>query len=83
MNEYINTDFLKAIKSCVLKKGVSKDGADYLYLDLGFTNGYKKRVFINSEAEFAIRNAYETMVKANKSRDDFKRDLEEDTDSLF
>ncbi len=80
MNEYINKDFKKALSSLVLNEGTSKEGSKYLYLELEFTNGYKKRVFINSEAEFAVRNAYDTLEKAEKSRRDFRSEFEDDID---
>lgn len=72
-SKYINKNIIKVLKSLDIKQGTSKEGSSYLYLDLVFNNGYAKRVFINNESMFAIRNAVDLMTAqaGNESATDF------------
>lgn len=54
--KYNNTDLKNGLNSLILKRGVSKEGSEYYYLNLDFKNGYEKRVFLNNESLFAIRD---------------------------
>lgn len=67
-SKYLNKNITKVISSLELKSGKSKEGSDYLYLDLAFINGYSKRIFLNNESMFAIRNAIDNL--AQKSGND-------------
>lgn len=62
--KYYNRDFKAALASVELKTGTSKEGNPYTYLNLVFINGYSKRLFLNDEALFALRNAIDTLASS-------------------
>lgn len=71
MEEYVDKDLKGAVKKLVLKQGVSKEGNGYYYLELSFNNGYSKRIFLNSESQFAITNAIDVMETTRQLDKDF------------
>lgn len=61
MDKYINKDLTKGVSSLRVCEGVSKDGVKYQYLDLVFTNGFNKRIFIDSREQFGIVNLIQSL----------------------
>lgn len=50
-------DIIGSISTITLGEGKSKAGNTYHFLDILFINGYKNRVFLNSDAMFGIEDA--------------------------
>lgn len=65
LSKYINADLTESIQSFTVKSGTSKEGQPYCYLELTLINGYKARIFANSDATFAYSNAFE-LLELNK-----------------
>ena len=65
-NPILNEDLKKAISSAVIKEGKTKEGNTYTYIDLEFANGYTKRVFVNSDSLFGLKDALVFITKNDK-----------------
>lgn len=60
MENYLEKNYIKAIESLTCKQGIAKEsGNPYYYIDLLLKNGYKKKIFLNSESQFAFTNAFD------------------------
>lgn len=59
--DYENINLIESISSFIVKKGKSKEGTDYYYLDLAFVNGFNKRLFISQTEMFGFLNAFEQL----------------------
>lgn len=59
LNDIQNKNLLSAVREVIPKKGKTKDGLEYDYLDLVFVNGWSKRVFLGSDGAFGLLNAAE------------------------
>jgi hypothetical protein len=57
------TNLLSKLKDVQLETLTSKAGKPYTTVTYFYVNGYKHRVFLNDEQEFAIRNAEESTNK--------------------
>lgn len=55
-----NRDLRKSLASLTVVQGTAKDSGNVYYaIELGFINGYKKRIFLRSDEQFAWVNAFE------------------------
>lgn len=61
LKDYLNQDLTDSIKLLSVKQGKTKDGTDYLYLELAFINGFTKRIFVNSSEMFGFLNAFQSL----------------------
>lgn len=68
--KYLGQDYVKAIRSIQVKQGTTKEGSIYYYLSLLFINGYEYRMFLKSDQQFAVSNAFE-LLNTQKSVDSF------------
>lgn len=61
LSDYENINLIESISSLSVKKGKSKEGTDYFYLDLVFVNGFSKRIFVYQQEMFGFLNAFEQL----------------------
>lgn len=66
LNDIQGKNLISAVDKVIPKKGKTKDGMEYDYLDLVFKNGWSKRVFLGSDGAFGLLNAAE-LVKTNRN----------------
>lgn len=58
--KYHNRDLRGAIQGLTVIQGTAKDSGNIYYaIELTFINGYKKRIFLRSDEQFAWVNAFE------------------------
>ena len=65
LSKYHNRDLTKSINNLTVVQGTSKEGKVYFAIEITFINGYKKRIFLRSDEQFAWCNAFD-MIDANK-----------------
>lgn len=65
LSKYHNRDLTKSINNLTVVQGTSKEGNVYFAIEITFINGYKKRIFLRSDEQFAWCNAFD-MIDANK-----------------
>ena len=60
LSKYLGrTDLVNSIADLKVVSGLSKSNTTYYCLELSFTNGYSRRLFLNDAETFAITNAFE------------------------
>lgn len=62
MSKYLNKDLKKVLSSMEVVQGTAKDSGNLYYaIELTFINGYKKRLFLRSDEQFAWTNAFDML----------------------
>lgn len=62
MSKYINRDLKGAIAKIEVVQGTAKDSGNIYYaIEMSFINGYKKRIFLRSDEQFAWCNAFDQL----------------------
>lgn len=61
LNDIQGKNLVSTVEALIPKKGKTKDGMEYDYLDLVFKNGWTKRVFVGSDGVFGVLNAAELL----------------------
>ena len=61
MDKYINQEMKNVIQSVQFKKGKTKEGTEYTYLNLTLINGYNHRIFLRDAEQFAFFNAFDVL----------------------
>lgn len=70
MSKYLNKDLTAAIAMLRVSQGTAKEtGNLYYFVELEFINGFKKRIFLKSDEQFAWCNAFDVLL--NAEADDF------------
>ena len=60
--KYMGQNLKGIISSINVVQGTAKDsGNTYYCIEMGFINGYKKRLYLRAEEQFAWVNAFETL----------------------
>lgn len=58
--DYHNRDLRKVISNLTVASGTAKESGNiYYYIEMTLINGYKKRIFVNSDEAFAWINAFD------------------------
>lgn len=58
--KFHNRDLRKSIQNLTVVQGTAKESGNIYYaVELTFINGYKKRIFLRSDEQFAWVNAFE------------------------
>lgn len=60
MEQYINKELKDCISSMQFKKGKTKEGNEYTYLNIILINGYNHRIYLRDAEQFAFFNAIDS-----------------------
>lgn len=82
LNDIQGKNLVSAVEAVIPKKGKTKDGLEYDYLDLVFKNGWSKRVFLGSDGAFGVLNAAE-LLKSEATAGSQPASLEEKSNLPF
>lgn len=62
LSQYMGRDLKKAISGLEIVQGVARNTGDpYYAVEIAFINGYKKRIFLRSDEQFAWTNAFDLL----------------------
>lgn len=71
LQKYMGRNLKNIINDIQVVQGTAKDSGNLYYaIELSFVNGYKKRLFLKSDEQFAWVNAIETLVTVNQMDSD-------------
>lgn len=63
LQKYLGKDMKGVIAGLEVVQGTAKDsGNTYYAIEISFINGYKKRLFLRSDEQFAWTNAFEQLL---------------------
>lgn len=66
LQNYLNRDLRGVIAGLTVVQGKAKEtGNIYYAVEISFINGYKKRLFLRSDEEFAWINAFDQLQTQN------------------
>lgn len=69
LQKYHNRDLRGAVQGLTVVQGTAKESGNIYYcIEITFINGFKKRIFLRSDEQFAWCNAFE-MLETNNSLD--------------
>ena len=63
LQKYLNQELKGIVQSIVVIQGTAKDSGNIYYaIEMTFINGYKKRIFLRNDEQFAWVNAFDQLV---------------------
>lgn len=72
LSKYMDRELKGAIRTVRVNQGKAKDSGNiYYYIELGFNNGFTKRVFLSSDESFAWCNAFDLLETENVIQNEF------------
>lgn len=72
LSKYINKDLKGVIADLQVVQGTAKDSGNIYYaIEISFINGYKKRLFLRSDEQFAWTNAFDQLLTQKQVEAEF------------
>lgn len=63
LSNYLNKDLKGVISNLQVVQGTAKDSGNIYYaIEISFINGYKKRLYLRSDEQFAWTNAFDQFL---------------------
>lgn len=63
LSNYLNKDLKGVISNLQVVQGTAKDSGNIYYaIEISFINGYKKRLYLRSDEQFAWTNAFDQLL---------------------